>query len=451
MQSRSLFVVKKSDFSRMSEGFKKNAVVGWEEEIELLALDDKKMSRAVAKIEKNKNSNDLVSLIAEWNFLRVIVQDGVPIDIEYLKDQGINIRLVPSAMTLLQVISDELKVRNLHWLGRAMSEWSKSSIPAESPEVMVQQFAELGYAQIGKQLLKSLRVVTEAELRAAFKTSDAEQLGLHVVHAYVHDGEAGSSSLAVKNVLEHLYPSDEVVKIDVENLADIASINADIVYVYEDGLWSGVELVRRLNAICATAHFKTSDIQLHFKYGVTSDAGLVAARLFAKRERIGRVQFRAATLENHFTFLKAGTDTCLLHLTDRSDDEIRKALDAEIEPFAFRSAAGWDHERSSAISVCSNIGEQLIRPFLERNAKEKFAARKDKEVGSAPVPISDAKVARWGLGALGFASTIVFSSSIPKPVLPLFWLNGTVCLDGKTVQWRPLFWDVRRIGHADKS
>jgi hypothetical protein len=450
-RQKTLLIVKASEASRISSDIKNIAVAGWDEEIELLALDDKNLPHAETRVRTQENSYNILTRHAEQNFAFVIIQEGVALDIKYLETEGLPIRRVKSRLTLIKVVVDELEGRNLHWHGRAMSEWSKSSIPCASPDVLVQQFAELGHSQIGRQLLKSLRVVTEADLRAAFRTSDSDGLGLHVIHAFVHDDEPGSSSIAVKNVLEHLYPPGIVVKIDIADLAEIARLEADIVYVYEDGLWSGVELVKRLNAICETSHFKESNIQLHFKYGVTSDAGLVAARLFAKRERIGRLQFRAATNENHFTFLKTGVDTCFRQLTDRTDNGIRKALDAEIEPYAFRSAAGWEGDRLLAISVCSSIGEQLIRPFLERRELEKVGRDKDGNANSMPDSISEEKVARWGLGALGFASTIVFASSIPKPVLPLFWLNGQVSLGGKTVQWRPLFWDARRTGSADRS
>ena len=423
--------------------------MGWEDEIEISGLSDKKMPRIEANSHASENSYKLLIRCAETPIARIIVQEGVPLDLPYLEGEGLTIRVVKSSLTLIQVVDDELKERNLHWLKRAMSEWAKSSIPCASPEIMVQQFAELGYSQVGKQLLKGLRVITEAELREAFKTSDADNVGLHVVHAFVHDEEPGSSSLAVRNVLEHLHPSG-VKKIDVANFSELAALGADVVYIYEDGLWSGVELVKRLAAICRTTHFKDSNVQLHFRYGVTSDAGLVAARLFAKRERIGRVQFRAAAPENHFTFLKPGVDTCLRKLADRSDESIRQALDAEIEPYAFRADAGWADSRSSAINVCSKIGEQLVKPFLERKAKEKFDAKKGSDAGLVLKEISDEKVAKWGLGALGFASTVVFASSIPKPALPLLWLDGQVSIDGRTVKWRPLFWDARRTGSADK-
>lgn len=445
-----LVIVKASEFSRIYEDINKIAVVGWEAGIELISLDDKKLPRQEAIFRTENNSNDLLLKFSEQQYERVIIQEKVSLDIEYLEQEGLPVRQVKSRLTLIQVISDELKGRYLHWHGWAIREWEKSSIPHASPDELVQQFAELGHSQIGKQLLKNLRVITEADLRNSFKISEAETIGLRVVHAFVHDNEPGSSSIAIKNILEHLYPPEDVVAIDVSDLTKVVQLNADVVYIYEDGLWSGVELVKRLNAICETAHFKESNVQIHFKYGVTSDAGLIAARLFAKRERIGRLQFRAATPINHFTFLKSGIDTCLPHLTDQSDNEVRKALDSEIEPYAFRIASGWGEDRAAAISVCSEIGEQLIRPFLERREKQKSEDKKETVKDSSPIEVSQEKVARWGLGALGFASTIVFASSIPKPVLPLLWLDGTVTLKGRSVKWRPLFWDARRTGSAGR-
>lgn len=449
---KSLLVLKASDYSRIKSDIIEIAVIGWEEEIEIISLDDKKLSRHDLKNRAINNSHNLLIKFSDENFSRIIIQSDAPLDFDYLEHENLPVKLVKSRLTLIQVINDELKSRNLHWLGRSMSEWEKSSIPHASPDVMVQQFAELGYPQIGKHLLKSLRVVTKADLKNAFMAADPQNLGFNVIHAFVHDDEPGSSSFAVKDVLEHLHPiNGSVVTINASNLKDLTCLNADVVYVYEDGLWSGVELVKRLNLISGSEDFKKSNVQFHFKFGVTSDAGLIAARLFSKREKISRFQFSPAILGNHFTFLKAGTNSCFPFLEDRNDDAIRKALDAEIEPFAFREEAGWGTERGAAISVCSNIGKQLIKPFLERREIEKESAGKIEAVEAKNPEISQAKIDRWALGALNFASTIVFDSSIPKPVLPLFWLNGTVSLNGKTVKWRPLFWDARRTGTADKS
>jgi hypothetical protein len=53
-------------------------------------------------------------------------------------------------------------------------------------------------------------------------------------------------------------------------------------------------------------------------------------------------------------------------------------------------------------------------------------------------------VQRFALGGGGFASTILFSRSVPKVCLPLLWLDGTVELGGRRLNWSPLFVDSRR-------
>lgn len=335
----------------------------------------------------------------------------------------------------------------MHWYNHAKHEWENSSLKCATPEAWVQQFVELGYGHIAKHLLKNLRVITDADLREAFKTSEAERIGLNIAHAFFEDDEPGSSSIAIQNVLEHMYTlPDKVIKINLASANSLANINADVLFVYEDGLWSGVELVRRLNAMCKTEHFTKSSLQLHFKYGATSDVGLLAARLFAKREGLSRIQFYPAKSSRHFKFLKDGVNG-FDHLNGQNDAAIRSALDMEIEPYAFQSVELWGEERKKAISVCAEIGEQLVRAFLERKEQAK-SNTVESGVNNKSIHVSDEKVTQLKLGAGSFASTIVFASSIPKPVLPLMWLQGRVTLGNKSVNWRPLFWDARRTGFA---
>ncbi|HEY8036007.1 MAG TPA: hypothetical protein VIF37_10515 [Methylobacter sp.] len=448
-RQKTLILVQESQFQRVLTQINKDAIVGWQNIIDIQSINDLKLNRSDLKKQSEKNTEDIISKYYDNLFVDLIVQNCLPLDIDRLESEDIPVKYVSSVKTLLHKAEEILKQHNLDWRSYAIREWEKSSIRHVSPDVWVQQFAELGHAQVAKHLLKSLRVVTEAELREAFKTSETDRIGLNVAHAFFHDDEAGSSSIAIQNVLEHMYSSpDKVIKINLASENCLADIKADVLFVYEDGLWSGVELVNRLNAICKTGHFTHSNLQLHFKYGTTSDVGLSAARLFAKREGLSHLQFRPAKSSHHFKFLKDGFDTRLEHLNDRNDEAIRKALDMEIEPYAFRSVEMWGEEQKEAISMCTEIGRQLVRPFLERKEQAKNIKS---EIGehTKHIDITDEMIAKWELGAHGFASTIVFASSIPKPVLPLMWLQGPVRLGNKSVDWRPLFWDARRTGQAD--
>lgn len=389
------------------------------------------------------NTSKIITEYADDRIDNIVALPHVAVDLNRLREEDIPLRETNTVTTMCKVLGQALRAKRLHWLDFSHDEWQKSTLAEVTPQHWVQQFAELGIMDIGRQLLKSLRVVTEKELSAAFSVSHHQTVGLRVAYAYIRDDEPGSSSLSIRNILEHCYRSEDVVAINLEAIDKLAELNKDVVYVFEDGLWSGVELVKRLKKIHSSAPFRASAVQLHFKYGVTSDAGLTAARLFARRERSSRVQFDAAVASNHFRFLKPDIERAVAKVQNETDEAIRQLLDEAVEPYAFRSEAGWGTNRDNAVSVCSEIGRQLVKPYLQRKKAE---AKATEQSDAEPVHISDDDIEMWQLGASKFASTVVFATSIPKPVLPLMWMHGNVTLGDRTVNWKPLFWDVRRTG-----
>ncbi|MBN3844607.1 hypothetical protein [Burkholderia sp. Ac-20349] len=375
----------------------------------------------------------------------VLALPHLAVDLQRLKEEEIPLRETNTVVTMCKVLGEELRARRLHWEDFSHDEWQKSTLGLTTPKQWVQQFGELGFSNIGRQLLKGLRVITERELRDAFSVSRDQIVGLRVGYAYIKDDEAGSSSLSIKNILEHYYPSKDVFAVDLNSIDRLTEMDKDVVFVFEDGLWSGVELVRRLKTIHASEPFRQGSLQLHFRYGATSDSGLIAARLFARRERSSRVQFSAASTGYHFRFLRPSVESEVTRILTEDDDFIRKLLDTAVEPYAFREDVGWGQERDEAISICSEIGRQLVLPFLRRK-KTRPNTTEQSEAQVAYADIADDDIRKWELGASRFASTVVFATSIPKPVLPLMWLSGKVTLKERTVNWKPLFWDVRRTG-----
>jgi hypothetical protein len=435
---KTLLLVKRNDETRVKQIINEMAAFGWQRVIEVRPICSQKLAKKDVKARVESNTSALADEWVNGDFDKIFSDKDFPLDIVRLKTNGIACRVVDSVRTLRELVKDDLQERNLYWLNYAKNEYKKSSIPHLDPEEWAKQFTDLGHKFIGQHLLKSLQVIHDAELKAVFKMTAADKIGLQIVHGYIKDEEPGSSSAAVKHALAHMYPVSDIVEIDLAAMEKLTKIDADLVYIYEDGLWSGVELIKRLTKIWQSEHFKKSNLQLHFKYAVTSDAGLAVARLFAKREGLARFQFFPAQDSHHFTFIKGGVDSRFKALTSQDDTTIRKAVDAVIEPYAFRPQANWGDERENAIAVCAEIGSQLIKPFLEREK-----AKKGEEI-----TVTEEVVQTWCLGAAGFASTIVFASSIPKPVLPLLWLNGRVNLGGREINWRPLFWDARRTGEA---
>lgn len=434
--SRILVLVNYREVNILISKINEVACIGWEQVIEVRAVN--------AKEQGCENLTEAI-LFEHYDvpYDEVISQLGL-VDADLLTDEGVVNRVSKSVATLYKVVLERLKQLGLHWREYAIEEWTKSTLGSASPDEWVQQFSELGIRDVGRHLLKCLRVITDAEQRRAFKVSGVDQIGLRVGHAYIHEDEPGSSSIAIKNILEHMHAEGEVISLDLAKLEVLEKLEFDVLYVYEDGLWSGVEVVKRLKMLCEQAILDRSKIQIVFKYCVTSDAGLSAARLYAVQNAAGRFQFPSGGTDYHFSFLKSGVDTRFSGLDDRSENNIRMAIDSAIEPYAFSFASVWGDLKEEAENACSNIGSQLVRHYFERRA-----GSSGEEKSAPPDRHMLEKVDRLKLGAMGFASTIVFASSIPKPVLPLMWLDGDVSFNGKKLKWRPLFWDARRTGWAE--
>lgn len=451
MAGKLILVVKTDDAESIVRRIADKARMDWEQEIEIYPVCERRSARKKHgdAVDYHALTDQLIDRLADGDYSAIILQAHVAIDATRLAQTGIRLHKPNSLEVLVKMVFDELKKRKLDWLTHSVYQWEKSAIRSLHPDAWAKQFDTLGVRWVGTNLLKLLRVVSDEELRNAFRVPEAEFAGLKVVHAYFRDQEPGSSSLNVRVILEHLYPASQVIEYDPEQPDCINGIDKDIIFVYEDGLWSGVELVRRLNNICKNSGLKNTPCQIHFRYGVTSDAGLIAGRLFSKRERLQNIQLRPATANYHYGFLQSDASGRLEELATSSDDEIRHVIDSFVRPFAFQSDQFWCGRREEALQICTDIGRQLVASFLERRWAGKHGIE-----AAAHDPIPEEKLMSWALGALRFGSTISFASSVPKPVLPLMWLPGQVSIGDKRIDWKPLFWDVRRtaaIDYADQA
>jgi hypothetical protein len=363
-------------------------------------------------------------------------------------------QLAPSVATLLKKIKIALKDCQLEWKTYAEAEWHKSSIRHASIERWYQQFAMHGQGEVAKNLLKGLRVITLGELRDAFKRHglEGDGVGTRCLHAYVVDDEPGASSNAICDVLSKLWNPGDVRSLNLGNPQFFEGLDIDLLYVYEDGLWSGVELVNRLAQLSQLPTFMSSKVRVEFRYCAVADAGLAAGRIAASNYPAGK--FTVVSAQEHFDFIHPDTNNTFSHLADRSDESVRKAIDASIQPYIFSRKGLWGNAYPAAMELCGDIGAQLIKPFLQSQALKKahlaaiVEGREPSDIEREIPEVEPEKVSKWKLGAEGYGSTVVFESSVPKPVLPLMWLSGPVMIEGEEVEWLPLFWDSRRIGVA---
>nr|WP_312230056.1 hypothetical protein [Pseudomonas sp.] len=422
-----ILVTSDQDLPSLTRKISAVSIPGWEDYIYLRSWTPKREAFA-------DYTEQTIDEFLESGAKRLLHMSGtletIPLD-----EAGLPHRAFNAINTLFSEVSSELKSLGLHWDVTAAREWQKSSIPGIHPQKWIQQFVAIGHKQVGINILKSLRVFTSDELANAFKLSKSEEIGLRVAHAYIAEDEPGSSSINVQNILEHMHPEGAVIALDLSKEDVLTGIDCDVLYIYEDGLWSGVELVKRLNRIMGLVGFQDSNLHVVFKYCVTCDAGLSAARLFTLQHAAGRFTFPSAPEHFHFDFFCAGTDSRFSGLADRSWTSVRAAVDAAVGPYAFANPIIWQDGTEDGIRVCAEIGSQLLTQRLRADFEDDGKLQ--------------AKVERMKLGAMGFASTMVFQYSVPKPVLPAMWLEGNVLVDGKTVSWRPLFWDGRRTGKVE--
>lgn len=440
-----IIVVYRRDADELKALIADTCRLGWESAVKLLMTtpDD----------DKNYLTDEVIYAATTYGKHCKVFFQGSSLDKRTLNRRGIEIDHAASIKTLFTKIKSTLRDTLLDWKEHARSEWEKSSIGHISTDVWYQQLAENGQRDLAKKLLKALKVITQADLRKSFKRDGAsDDVGQSCLHAYIKDGEPGSSSITIQNVLDHMFPIGTVHPLDLADERFFDEVNVDVLYIYEDGLWSGVELVKRLCYLAGRESFMKSKTRIEFKYSVLSDAGLSAGRIAASNYPSGKFVINPGG--ERFNFFREGVDSQFSHLTDRTDANVRKAVDESIEPYVFSIPSLWGASRETAMETCADIGAQLIKPYLERQAREKARQQAAKEgmtesdLGSQVIEIDESKIARWQLGAERFGSTIVFESSVPKPVLPLMWLHGPVTIGDRQLEWQPLFWDARRIGTA---
>ncbi len=337
-------------------------------------------------------------------------------------------KLSPKAVA--REIKLHFKAGHLDWRTHALAEVLKFDGPPVNLEAWLQQFTSLGFPKVGQKIAAQLRVVRTSDLpHHAFAIRSADTFGIQRAHCYVQDDDEGGSWSEMKSLLAHGVEQNTVKAIRWNKDAGTMTFPdgaVDEFVVYEDGLWSGNEAVRRLRTIAATP--PSAPVVLRF--GIVTDFGLMVVRQAIRSLGLsGKVRVDAAASET-IMFLGEGVAEPLKLGVGIEPDRYYQALHDHVRPLAFRIQEDWtDTEKE----LCQDVGSQLARNWLrERTTQEDL----------------EAKVAQFALGGGRFASTVIFSRSIPKVCLPLLWLDGTVIRDDKSVKWRPLFVDARRVSDA---
>ena len=314
-----------------------------------------------------------------------------------------------------------------HWRSHAQAQLKRFRGQKTPLNSWFQQFVDLKVPYLGRRLLMQLQVVGFGDQDRPFAPRLHETLGQKVLHCYFDDGDYGGSWLSVQDQLSHDFPEEMVQAIKVaDDRLHLPETDADELVIYEDGLWSGSETVKRLRLIKKSDWTKP----IRLKFLVVTDIGLMVVRQAVRYfglENVVRVDACHARIE---TFLKQEIEEGINHGKGIEPEEYIKVLQGHTKLSAFQNPDDWPEGIERAQDAAETLGRQLVKEWY---------------LNDKPDDDADSGAEKFCLGGGRFASTMVFTQSVPKVCLPLFWLSGQVSLNGKFLQWEPLFLDARRI------
>jgi hypothetical protein len=322
---------------------------------------------------------------------------------------------------------DHWSATGAHWRSHAQRQINTFLGQKLSLDAWLQQFNELQSASVGRKLASQLRVVQADQMPSEpFKLRPADMLGLNDAYCYVRDNDEGGSWGDIKSMLMHGQPVGKVHAVEWDKDAGtltFPSLSVDRFVVYEDALWSGSETVRRLKALSTSP--ATAPIVL--KFGIVADFGLLVCRHAIRQLGLSAQVSIDTTSSELLRFIMNPIPPHLELGGALSTEDYFKELHSYVGKGALNAGSLWTEQE---IAFCKDVGSQLITQWLSRKSDK--------------APTSDA-VTLFAMGGGGFASTTLFSRSIPKVCLPLLWLDGVVSIGARQLKWRPLFVDARRV------
>ncbi|WP_394654043.1 hypothetical protein [uncultured Sphingomonas sp.] len=329
--------------------------------------------------------------------------------------------------TIQRELKDHLDAKGISWRTHAVAELEKFEGPQIKLDVWLQQFQTLGRPDVGRKLAAKLRVIkTGAFVKTAFAPQAASLIGHRQANCYVRDSDDGGSWVEMQSLLMHTFPMGSVFPVhwdkDAQRL-DFPATDVDEFVIYEDGLWSGSEAVRRLEAIAAAP----PAARVTFRFGVVTDFGISVVRQAIRSLGLTASVTVDTTGLQAERFLSSPVPGHLETGVGMAQSEYFKELHEHVAPYAFREAANWSADE---IAFCEDVGHQLVGRWLR--------LKKGREPTVEEVGV-------FALGGGRFGSMLAFSRSIPKVCLPLLWLDGLVEIGGKRLNWRPLLADARRV------
>ena len=263
------------------------------------------------------------------------------------------------------------------------------------------------------------------------------------------DNKPGKSAGVVSNLVKKRCSQARLM--DITKAIENGS-HPNVLRIIEDGLFSGTEMRAIFQSLLGKREDgrqkvpKLTDptilsrvpVQLHF--GAVCDYGEMVLRAYFYVNSLSNIHIAvsAAAKRVHVLGPVSGDEQC--SLDDDSENSLKafkERLQARVTPYAFKPENGIrDMER--ARNFCQDVGEQLWAHYF----KKAIAARPNFQEKDWP----SARMKRCGLGMDGLGLTFAFPHSVPRASLPILWASGPVSVDGRSLDWMPLFPNADLIG-----
>ena len=427
-----------------------SAPIGWREHGEIRLLE----AGTRPKYREKKNRECRIELEVEYDpdFLRRTLDKIAP---AYGAPRVLivgNIRLYPalnqsdprapirlaSPAELQKHLPQVLASMRLDWLSHLMHslEHYHVEISREDVESWRQQFADFGTIWVADALLKLLdfwpsNKISKALFSVPGLSTESTDNEIHswlseYDHIAFNDAESGDSSAMIcrltKARIGALLSSK---RSDFTELVNKSGPASKILFM-EDCLLTGTEIIRLFQSLPAEA------LRLHsidMKFAVGTESGKRKLETYLRSNGFSNVRIfvpNEGLIQNLTEAGKVLTDRSLFG-TDGGLVNPSEHVYSGIEMRA--SGVFNDAQRTNIVSMCKSISAPLMRLHLQRMnwAEERI----------------EAILPRWELGFSGLGLLLAFAHGIPKPALPLLWIEGNISVEHfryrKRLDWIPLF------------
>jgi hypothetical protein len=318
---------------------------------------------------------------------------------------------------------------NLCW--RDQAEEAYASYDHRAPDFdttqWLKQFESIGAPALGEAILRQLRVMPTDEC-INLLTKSYESVGPSPTDLIATLSRFGKSGAALSGGLRRRLMQDPIVLNEAIESTRTAPLGT-VIHVFEDGLWTGIELSRVIDSLLGIASkpkmpalsnpelIHNVKVVLHFS--IATDIGVFAATSLLAEARLRNFSLALSSAQ------------MINILTDQAREKFErgeltfkhvKDFSPEIEVVPnFLALIRSERNENSAKHMC-----EVIRA-LGSQLWSTNSATTEQEIPS-----------NAEFGANGIGSTTLFRHSSPRAVLPMLWASGQFKWGKRSLTWKAL-------------